>query len=150
MPCGIQQQVRNSLEKRSQEVDLTEADHIVGAKKICCRSCSLISFGLACRSCQTPTCLRCLVGGRLCPACAFGVETRWEDDASEAVQADEVRKLKKGQVAQLKSGVALAKSLQTHCLLPSTLSSVLWAQAAKDVHGALAAAVRRSLKPLLV
>ena len=40
--------------------------------------------------------------------------------------------------------------MQLHKLKPSTLSTVLWIQAAKDIHGVLAAAVRRSLKPLLV
>ena len=58
--------------------------------------------------------------------------------------------LKQGQKTQLKSGVALARSLQLYKLKPSTLSTVLWIQAAKDIHSVLAAAVRRSLKPLLV
>ena len=48
-----------------------------------------------------------MIRGKLCPACAYGVETRWEDDASEALQANEFRMLKQGQKTQLKSGVAL-------------------------------------------
>ena len=146
---SAEEQIANFTSQACQEVDAVNAEAERGTQKVCCRACSLTSQGLRCKGCKSPMRLRCLVAN-LCPGCAYGAEIPLEDDASQAVQTFEVRKLKQGQKTQLKAGICLAKTLQTNQLSPSTLSSILWAEAARGIHKKLAAVTRRSLKPLLV